>query len=109
MGTDLYTLKKIFIGHFNELKDFYFTFDNIAFWTFLLVFFLLLLRVWSTNKAFSFCLLIAIVLLGTTKMESLVVGTFNTTFEPGIIRIISLIIISIISIYYVFIKSDVGN
>ncbi|MDP2923861.1 MAG: hypothetical protein Q8O30_09135 [Candidatus Omnitrophota bacterium] len=109
MGIDIGALKANFLPYLNSLGHFRFSFLNPLFWIFLLVLFLMLLRFWYARKSFSFCLIVAIILLATTGLEDFIAGILAKNgegFDPVIIRVLSLIVISIISLYYFFIREN---
>lgn len=102
-------LIKYFNTNLASLRNFQFSPFNLVFWVFLIVVFLLLLKFWVAKKSFSFCLAIAIVLLGTTKLERLVstaIVSHGETFDPLVFRIAAIFFIAVVWLYYGFIKSD---
>lgn len=106
---DIYldALKAGLSSHLKSLQNFDFSFFNPLFWIFLLILFLVLLRFWETKKSFSFCFTIGVVLLATTEMERYVTDLFTRpgeTLDLFVIRISSLLLISVISLYYLFLK-----
>ena len=109
MGIDFDVLRRTFLYHLDSLKNFNFSFLNPVFWLFLLILFLILLRFWLAKKAFSFCMILAIVLLATIKLENFMAGLLANsvkTFDPTIIRLFAIAIVVFIFIYYAFIKRD---
>ncbi len=93
----------------DDLAGYQFLVTNPLFWIMLVVFFLILLRFWDIKKSFSFCLVLALVLLATTKIEHMVESAITSsggTFEPLAVRILSLVLVSLVVLYYVFIKTD---
>lgn len=108
MDIDLSALRKVAQAHLDNLKNFQFSYNNPLFWVFLLLSSLVLLRFWRPRKSLSFCLILAIILLATTKIENITVALIEPgeVFDPVIIRVVSIIIIIFISIYYVFIRED---
>lgn len=99
-----------FSTYFYELARFNFSITNPVFWLFFLALLLILLKSWKINKAFSFCFIIAAVLLSATKIENYIVEFFRENkepFDPLLIRISCVALILIISLYYFFIKT--GN
>jgi len=100
---------KILLPHFEALKRFQFTYDNPIFWAGLVLIFLILAWFWGWRKSFSFCLLTGLILLGTTKLEIIItemVVKSGETFDPFIVRAGSLFVITIISVYYLFLKDS---
>ena len=109
MGTAFDTLRAGFLYHLDSLKNFQFTPLNPVFWLFLLLLFLILLRFWLVKKSFSFCLIVAIVLLATTKLEDFLVNKLAKSveiFDPKIIRLFPIVVISFVFLYYAFIKRN---
>ncbi len=109
MSIDIGALKAIFLPYLNSLGHFRFSFLNPLFWIFLLVLFLMLLRFWYARKSFSFCLIVAIILLVTTRLEDFMVSILAKNgegFDPLIIRVLSIVAILIISLYYFFIREN---
>ena len=106
---DFTALKKAMIPYLDSLKDFNFSYLNPLFWVGVFVLFLLLLRFWHAKKSFSFCLLIAAILLTTTKLEIFMADKLTTsteTFDPLLIRVLSGFIIMIIGFYYAVMKDE---
>ena len=107
INIDLEELKINLEHYLYDLRNFHFSFSNPLFWGFLIVVFSILSRFWGAKKSFSFCLIIAVVLLATTKLQGF---TINMTaapiyaFIPLLIRIFSLFAIAIIVLYYTVIK-----
>ena len=100
---------KILLPHFEALKRFQFTYDNPLFWAGLVLIFLILAWFWGYKKSFSFCFLIGLILLGTTKLEAVVtemVAKSWETFDPFILRAASSFVITIILVYYLFLKDS---
>jgi len=104
---EMETLKTIFSPYYQSLKNFQFLFYNPLFWVFLLILFFILLRFWESGKAFSFCLIIAGVLLGLTRLESFLttlLAKHGASFDPLPLRILSIVIIVVVSVCYFFIS-----
>ena len=100
-------LKRDFITNFNLLRDFHFTLDNLVFWIFIFLLFLVLLEIWNLRNAFSFTVIVATILLLTTKAENYLTVLFaqpGETFDPFLMRIIVSVFISFIFFLYLFIK-----
>ena len=109
MNIDLYGLKTAFSQHLQELLRFKFLPFNPVFWIFFLILFLITLRFWARNKSFSFCIVVAAILLLSTKVEKIVVDFFargKESFDPFLLRIATLVIILLTIIYYSFIKGE---
>ena len=92
-----------------KISQYQFTINNPVFWAILIVLALILTRFWDIKKSFSFSIAIGIVLLATTKIEHIVVAastSANEFFDPIVIRILSVIAITLVVLYYIFIKTD---
>jgi len=106
---DFNALKEVLITYLVSLENFNFSFLNPLFWIFIFLLFLILLRFWQAKKSFSFCLIIAIILLATTKLEGLLADKLTTSreaFDPLLIRVLSGFIIMIIGFYYTVMKEE---
>ncbi len=99
-------LKLRVLGYLQELKNYHFSLLNPLFWLFSLIFLLILSRRWGLRKASSFCALVVAVLLGTTALANRMAGTLAQAkiFDFDVLRMVSLFVISLIAIYYFFIK-----
>jgi len=92
--------------YIQELQDFHFYFSNPVFVLLILICLLSLYKPWGLKKAFSYCLLISSILYLTTRITV----HMNTSIDGGevtyaaIIKFISIFIISVVSIYYFFVK-----
>jgi hypothetical protein len=109
MGTGPQTYEKMYFAYLESLRNFQFSIANPVFWVFLVILFLILLRFWLPKKSFSFCLIVAIVLLGETQAENYLTGLLaksQETMDLTIIKVISLLIIFVTFIYYAFIKGE---
>lgn len=65
-------------------------------------------RGWNTGKAFFFCITIAMILLGATWFEKFIADAFvgqGEAFDPFLIRVLSLIMISVAAVYFVLIDN----
>ncbi len=93
--------------YLESLKSFQFSYFNPLFWVFIFILFLILLRIWEIKKSFSYCVLLSLILLATTELETWLAGIWTKsgeTFDPLLIRILTFLVIVIISIYYATIK-----
>ncbi|MFA5337485.1 MAG: hypothetical protein WC330_04045 [Candidatus Omnitrophota bacterium] len=100
---------KSFLTYFYELVRFDFSVTNPVFWLFFLVLLLILLRSWKVKKAFSFCFVIAVILLVASRIEKHVMVFFRKSagsFDPILIRISCVIFILVVSLYYFFMKGN---
>ncbi|MBM3245793.1 MAG: hypothetical protein FJZ13_00480 [Candidatus Omnitrophica bacterium] len=109
MDAYLQELQKALMPYLNSLQNFNFSYLNPLFWVFLLLLFLILLKIWQARKAFSFCAILAVILLATTKIEEVVaraVTEAGGVFDPLVIRIVSIAVIMGIALYYLMIRED---
>ena len=98
-----------FLEYFQELTRFNFSVTNPVFWLFFLIFLLILLKSWKIKKAFSFCFVIALILVAATKVENHMIEFFKRNreqFDPLLIRIACVVIILAVSLYYFFIRGE---
>lgn len=69
-----------------------------------------MMKFWRSRKAFSFCLVVALILLATTKVEGLInkalIAQYGGTLDPSLLRIGAIFSIAVVWIYYAFIRSD---
>jgi hypothetical protein len=100
---NIYALKASFLSYLGELNSFRFSLFNPLLWVFWLIAFLLFSKQWGYKKAFSFCLIVVIILLGNTLLENHLTNTLGIS-EFTIERAIAVLIIVIISLYYFFIR-----
>jgi len=105
-GVDFNAFIKRGAFYLNELRNFHFLLSNPLLWIIFFVSFLILSSQWGAKKSFSFCLIITVVLVVTTAIESYVPNTpgVSELFDFTIVKLISIFIIMLISIYYVFVK-----
>ena len=63
---------------------------------------------WNYKKAFSYCLMITVVLLATTQIEKIIVRSLddNALIDFTLPKIICGLVIVFISIYYFMIRGD---
>lgn len=93
------------LPYLEELKDFQFSYRNPLFWAGLFIIFLILLRVWDERKkAFSYSVMLAVILLGMTRLELYTLSLFGEPSASFLIRTISLFIIALVFIYHAFIR-----
>ena len=107
MNIDFYTLKAYFLSCLDSLKDFQFLASNALFWIFFVVLFFILIRFWEPKKAFSFCLVIALVLIAATQLETVIGNKFTGAgeeFDPLLIRVLSFFTVLIVVFYYTLIR-----
>jgi len=105
INVDIEALKESLLSHLESLQVFHFSALNPLFWAFLFILFLILSRFWKTRKSFSFCVVIAIVLLACSKLEHSAANALGSS-TSFMIRGLSLFIIAIVSLYYFFIRND---
>jgi len=113
MDTNLYVdaLKTTFLPYVKSIHDLHFCYDNPLLWlAFLVVFLILLIGMsWDTGKAFFFCLIITLILLGTTWFEGYIAGIFMKpveSFDPFIIRVLSLMMIAGAILYFLLVDDS---
>ena len=90
LNIDWQALSGKFSEYFFELLRFNFSVINPVFWLFFLIVLLALLKFWKIGKAFSFCFVIAAILLAATKIEIFIMEYFKKNgeqFDPVLIRI----------------------
>tara|TARA_B100000315_G_C14564723_1_gene582332 strand:- start:1085 stop:1417 length:333 start_codon:yes stop_codon:yes gene_type:complete len=105
------SLGDLFKHYLNPLADFQFTLNNPVFWLLLFILFLCLLRFWDIKKSLSFCLVSGSILLAATKVEEIFGNTIKASgepFDPLIVRLVAMIFIAIVVLYYCFIKTESG-
>lgn len=111
MDMDLYieVLKTTFLPYIKDIQGFHFYYNNPLLWVFFMVLYLILEigRSWSPRKAFFFCVNIASILLGATWLEKPLIDMFTKgVFNLFILKIFSLVMISIVVIYFVFVDNS---
>jgi len=102
-------LTKWFSDGFKAIKAFEFSLVNPTFWLLFIILFLIVLKFWRPKKSFYFCLVIALILLGTTKAEKIIgqtLGGYGERFDPILLRIAAMFFIAITWLYNAFIKGD---
>ncbi len=90
-----------------EMQNFRFYFSNPIFGLLILTTFLILSRSWGLKKSFSYCFVISSILYLTTKITihlNLPIEGSAVTYAD-IVKFISIFIITLISIYYFFIRN----
>ena len=103
----LYTLKPMVGPDLEELRAFHFSATNPVFWMAGILLFLVMGRFWHTKKAFSFSLIVCVLLLLTTMLEGFTetwLTSAGETFDPLPIRVIAFFIILMIFFYYSLIR-----
>jgi len=107
-GLDFSTLKIAFSPYLNELLNAHFSLSNPLFWVFFLILVLILSRSWGIKKSFSFCAIIAVVLLATTMLENFMADTLakSLIFDARVLKLIAMLIITLVSIYYFLIRRN---
>lgn len=107
MNIRLETLKEILLFNLKSLENFEFTFFNPLFWAIIFILFFVLQKRWGIKNAFTFSAITAVILLLTTELEGAIVVTLSAAGEPfdsGIIRLISLTVISFLFLVYAFLR-----
>jgi hypothetical protein len=110
----LEALKVTFLPYIKSMQDFHFYYDNPMLWVFFMVAYLFLKvwRGWSHPKAFFYCTSITFVLLGATWIEKPLVKIFTISgyetsgFDPFILKMGALILIAVITVYFMFIDNS---
>ena len=98
----------IFQPYLDKFRSFRFEITDSFFWVFILIIFLLSLRMWGKKKALSFSLVTAAALVINTHVEDFVA---QVLYRPDdlfrfIVRGVTILFIAIVGIYYTFLKSD---
>jgi hypothetical protein len=107
IDVDIKEIKTILGSHLENLQHFKLSVFNPLFWISILVLFLILWRLWDIKKSFSFSWVIATILLVSSYAEGFIAGLiikYGGTFDPFFFRIIPVVIICFILLYYIFIK-----
>lgn len=103
-------LTQWFSSNLASLKNFQFSIFNPVFWIFFAILFLIAMKLWRSKKAFSFSLVVAFILLVTTKVEELInralIAQYGGTLDPSFLRIGAIFFIAVVWIYYAFIRSE---
>ncbi|MDP2911812.1 MAG: hypothetical protein Q8N76_05730 [Candidatus Omnitrophota bacterium] len=111
MSVEIESLKTTFLPYVKSIQDFNFHYSNPLILVFFMTVFLMLVwfRGWSRRKAFFFCLTMSLILLSMTWAEKSIRGIFvrpDESFDPFIIRVVSLVAISVTMLYYTFIDNS---
>jgi hypothetical protein len=94
--------------YLNKMLRFQFEISDPVFWVFILLIFLVSVRMWGAKKALSFSLATAAILVINTFAEDYV---SRALYRPDdlfrfIVRGVTILLVAIIGIYYTFLKSD---
>ncbi|MEI8350649.1 MAG: hypothetical protein WCI77_10930 [Candidatus Omnitrophota bacterium] len=98
-----------FTHYFEQLYYFRFSWSNPVLWIFFLLLLLVLLRFWKIKKALSFCAVIFLILLATTKAEVYLFDILRrqgVAFDPVLFRAVSLFLLALVTVYYLFIRDQ---
>lgn len=90
-----------------ELRNFHFYFSNPIFGLLIILTFLILAKAWGFKKSFSYCLIVTSILYLTTRIIyslTLPIESSQITYAD-IIKLIAILSISLISIYYFLIRN----
>ncbi|MBN3040241.1 MAG: hypothetical protein JW867_03865 [Candidatus Omnitrophica bacterium] len=101
--------KAYFIESLDKIINFEFNFDNVVMWTIFILVFFILLRFWDVKKSLSYCLVNALVLLASTKIENIFetkLAVPGEAFDPIAVRIVTVVALMLVGLYYGFIKTD---
>jgi len=107
LNIDFEAIKSSLSSGLETLQNFHFTVSNPVFWIVLFFLFILLLRFWEHRKAFSYVIVLALILLATTQTEKLIgsaVGKYGETFDPILIRAVAGALLVLITLYYLFLR-----
>ena len=106
------TLKTAFLPYIKSIQDFHFYYNNPLFWVGFMVLYLILeIGVdWCISKAFFFCAINASVLLFATWLEKPIMEMFTMQgypggFDPFILKVATIAVVSIVTMYFVFIDN----
>ncbi|OGX16983.1 MAG: hypothetical protein A3K83_07005 [Omnitrophica WOR_2 bacterium RBG_13_44_8b] len=105
MNIDFQALKAVFLSNLDSLYKFNFFLDNPLFWLAILISYLILRRSWEVKKTLTFIFIVAVILLLSTKLEERFASFMTSSgelFEPGIVRLVSLVIIAILFLVFTF-------
>jgi hypothetical protein len=94
-----------FLVCFNSLASYEFSFLNPLFWIALLLLLLVLIRRWDIRKAFSFCVVLAVILLATTRIVSYYLSMFHEAdqfVDATVIKLASVFVSLMTLIVYIF-------
>lgn len=108
MNINIVEIKEYLTPYMESIKNFHFYADNPLFWAllFLLAIALIFTTAWRFRKAFSFCILLAIILLATTAITNMISNSAaraGESFDPMVIHLISGFAILLLTVYYLFI------
>lgn len=111
---DLYVLKKAFLPYIKDIQEFHFYYNNPLVTIFFMILYLTLEigMSWSPGKAFFFCISTAFILLATTWLEKSLIKIFaipgyaTYNLDPFILKICSLVAISLVVVYFVLIDNS---
>ncbi len=104
-SVDLEVLKQVYHSGAESLGRFEFIPINPLFWFIILFLFAFLYKFWSKKHAFSFSMMAALILMATTEIEFRYCAALVRTgevFDPGIIRLVALVSIALIFMFYTF-------
>ncbi len=101
-------ISDIFQPYVDKFLIFKFEISDPFFWAFILIIFLITVRMWGKKKALSFSLMLASALVINTHVEDFVSQAF---YRPDdlfrfVIRGVTILFIAIIGIYYAFLRND---
>jgi hypothetical protein len=93
--------------YYKPLRNCQFSYDNPLFWAGALLLFIVVSRFWELKKSFSYCAILAVILLATSRTEVFVANLFSSpgaTVDTTIIKFISAFFIAMLTIFYFFVK-----
>jgi len=110
LNSFIFRMKLIFGPYWAQMQEWNFSLFNPLFWIMVLIIFLFLLRSWKLKKAFSFCVVTAIILLSESQFESYILSISSGDYAKGLlsafVRRAFIGIIAFVVLYYFFIKGD---
>jgi len=105
MNIDFEALKAVILSNLDSLYRFNFSIVNPLFWLGILILYLILRRFWEAKRALTFLFILAAILLLSTQLEarfdSFMISS-GEHFEPGLVRLFSLVIIVILFLVFTF-------
>jgi len=91
--------------YLTELKNFQFSVFNPLLWVFFLILVLFLSGRWGYKKAFSYCLVVVVILLANTLFEKFLENRFEIS-ESVLTKAMAMLFVALVSIYYFFVRND---
>ena len=101
---DLERVRSLLSGHIINLKKLTFHFSNPIIWLFLLFMFVFLAPRWRYQKSFLFCFLVGVIIFSINPLEGFFVGGLG--LERGVMSLVLFFLLSLVVIYFVFLKDN---